>query len=65
MIARAKTLNGKIVEGYYIENSIGVGFIQVVGKFIPNEIDSKTLEYKIGDEWYSMEELTNIVLNGS
>jgi len=45
--------------------------IYVNAHFIKNiedeefNIDPKTLEYKIGNEWYSMEKLTSIVLNGS
>ena len=66
MIARAETLDGKIVEGYYMSPNKYQTFIR---EFCANsmvyQVDDKTVEYKIGDEWYSMDELTNIVLNGS
>jgi len=78
MIARAKTSKGEIVEGYYLETNKAIlgsimsgSAIYVHAHFIKNieneefNINPETVEYKIVDEWYSMEELTDIVLNGS
>lgn len=67
MISRARTLDGEIVEGYYnppIYRSTGEIIINPyinVSKGNSEEIDPSTLEYKIGDEWYSMEDLEKLV----
>ena len=68
MKTRAKTPGGEVVEGYYYEDKRSTTYtihcIQNVKKassgykvFDNHLIDEKTLEYKIGDEWFSMEEL--------
>lgn len=65
MIAKALTLDGQEVTGYYSEY-LHMCMGNVKGHFIADvthitqmqhEINPKTLKYKIGDEWYSMEEL--------
>lgn len=57
MTARAKTLDGEIVEGYYlIMGTQDFIYENIIHKEVV-AINPDTLEYKIGDEWHSMEEL--------
>ena len=62
MKARAKTLNGDVVEGYsiydlHMYSTINVAKTGVLEMIQISTIDPTTLEYQIGGKWYSMKEL--------
>lgn len=72
MLARAKTTDNKIREGYYIfsdkhEDEWGkydsmhwmIGNNKEQSNYV---IDPKTVEYKIGNEWFTLSRLEKIII---
>lgn len=63
MITRAKSIEGQMVEGYLSEIlTLTQGWVPIIkNKHTTWKVDSSTIEHKIGNEWYSLEELEQIV----
>lgn len=64
MITRAKSIEGQMVEGYLSEIlTLTQGWVPIIkNKHTTWKVDSSTIEHKIGNEWYSMEELEKLTL---
>ena len=59
MKAKAQTLEGEWVEGYYVFNTQDEHLIMrdISSMFANKEIDPQTLQYQIGSKWYSYNNL--------
>jgi len=68
MKAKAKTINGDVIEGHYFYDVVNASECIystediTIGAAI--KIDPTTLEYQVGSEWYSEYRLLNLVVKG-